>query len=213
MRQIHRLPFFLSVIILSGIISCTSAFTLSSVSVAPQGYQPAGTPMTVTAVIDFPRAGGAETFPSSRDLLVSTGLSGAQWDPVLVLDEHQTRMPAEKGGMLKITGTYLSYPSTQTLQVRLTLAGTMPEDPPASGVFLRVQEVDAQGGVIATSSIVMPEAPLVISTLPTPPTKVPTVRRTFTPIETASPLQQSPASAVSALIAAAGAALIVMKRK
>lgn len=213
MTPLHRPGFLLAFFLLAFCISPpVSAFTLSTVSVTPQGYQPPGTPMTVTVVIDFPREGGAETFPSSRDLEMSTALAGARWEPVLVLDEQNTRMPPEKGTMLVLSGMYLSYPSTQDLKVRLILTGAMPQDPSPDKDFLKVQEVDADKNVIATTHVEMPEAPLMIPALSTPPTKKPTTLRTFTPIPTATS-PASPAQAGAAVVAVTGIALLAMWRR
>jgi len=213
MRQNVRPDFFLVVFLLTGIIAGASAFTLAETSVSPLGYQPAGTPVTVTAVIEFPRKDlTSDTFPASHDLVISTGLSGARWEPVLVLDGRQTRLPQENGGTLTIGGMYLSYPGTQELKLRLTLTGTMPADVSPSKDFLRVQEADAQKNILATGSIAMPGVPLIIPTETTLPTKVPTTRKLPTPLPSATPTQQSSAGLFSGIVAAAGAALIAARQ-
>ena len=56
-------------LLLACIIAGVSAFTLSSVTVNPRGEQAAGTPLTVSAVIDFPSA-GTDTFPSDNELRI-----------------------------------------------------------------------------------------------------------------------------------------------
>jgi len=214
MRQNCRPEIFLVFVLLTGIIAGASAFTLAETSVSPLGYQPAGTPVTVTSVIEFPRKDlTSDTFPASHDLVISTGLSGARWEPVLVLDGRQTRLPQENGGTLTIGGMYLSYPGTQELKVQLTLTGTMPADVSPSKDFLRVQEADAQKNILSTSSIAMPEVLLVIPTASASPTKVPTTRKLPTPLPTSAPTQQSPAGILPVFIAAGGAALIAARRK
>lgn len=213
MRQNLQPKIILVLILFTTIIAGASAFTLAETSVSPLGSQPAGTPVTVTSVIEFPRKDlTSDTFPASHDLVMSTGLSGARWEPVLVLDGRQTRLPQESGGTLTIGGMYLSYPGTQELKVQLTLTGTMPADSSPSKDFLRVQELDAQKNILSTSSIGMPEAPLVIPTASTLPTKVPTTRKLPTPLPAAMPTEQSPAGILPVIIAAAGAALIAAQR-
>jgi hypothetical protein len=209
-----RSPGFFPLLILVVLIPGSCAFTLSDTSVSPLGYQSAGTPVTVTAVIEFPRTGDStETFPSARDLFMTTGLARARWEPVLILDERETRMPEESGNTLKIAGTYLSYPATQALKVRLTLTGSMPADASSSKDFLRVQDIDAQDNVISTASIAMPEVPFVTPTVSTPPspTRVPTKRVLPTPLATATTTQESPAGILSGIIATG--VLIVMRRR
>ncbi|OPX63624.1 MULTISPECIES: hypothetical protein [unclassified Methanoregula] len=213
MKQDHRPEIILALILLTVIIAGVSAFTLAETSVSPLGYQPAGTPVTVTAVIDFPRKDlTSDTFPASHDLVISTGLSGARWEPVLVLDGRQTRLPQENGGTLTIGGMYLSYPGTQELKVHLTLTGTMPADVSPTKDFLRVQETDAQKNILATSSIAMPEVPLVVPTESLLPTTVPTTRKLPTPLPTTSPTPQSPDGFFPVIVAAAGAALMAMRQ-
>lgn len=213
MTRIFERNFFPALLILIAFISGASAFTLAETSVSPLGYQPAGTPVTVTAVIGFPRQDlTSDTFPAAHDLVMSTGLAGARWEPVLVLDERETRMPAEHGGMQRISGSYLSYPGTQELKLRFTLTGTIPADASPSKDFLRVQEVDAQQNVIATASIAMPEVPLVIPTVSPLPAKLTATRKLPTPLSTATPPGQSPAGILPVILAAAGA-LIAIRRE
>jgi hypothetical protein len=193
-----------------------SAFTLAETTISPLGNQPAGTPMTVTAAIDFPRKDlTSDTFPIAHDLVMTTGLSGAHWVPVLVLDDQQTRLPEENGGRLQIAGSYLSYPGTQDLKVRFTLSGVLPADASPAKDLLRVQEIDAQGNVFSTSSIAMPEAPLITQTEPVTPAKVTTTRKLPTPLSTpaSAPTPAAPAGLVPAILAAAGGACIALKRR
>lgn len=214
MKESNRLYLFPAFIFLTATISGAAAFTLAETSVLPLGCQPAGTPVTVTAVIGFPRQDlVSDTFPSAHDLVMTTGLSGSRWKPVLDLDGRQTRMAEENGGMLKIGGTYLSYPATQDLKVRITLTGTLPEGASPSKDFLRVQEIDMQGNVIATASIAMPEVPLAEPASAVLPTKVTTSRKLLpTPLPTAPPTQESPAGVLTGIIAAA-AALVALRRQ
>lgn len=212
MTIISRKKIFFALLLLATMISGASAFTLAETSVLPLGYQPAGTPVTVTVVIGFPRQDlTSDTFPASHDLVMTTGLAGARWEPVLVLDERETRMPAENGGMATISGAYLSYPGTQDLRFRFILTGTMPADASPSKDLLRVQEVDVQGNVISTASIAMPEVVVVVPTVSTPPITITATRKLPTPLPTSTPAGRSPAGILSGILAAVGV-LIAMRR-
>ena len=129
-------------LLLACIIAGVSAFTLSSVTVNPRGEQAAGTPLTVSAVIDFPSA-GTDTFPSDNELRMSTDLLNPRWAPVLVLDGVETNLLRESRESLTIAGYYLSYPPGQTVQVRMTLTGNLPEDVSPGRDLLNVQELDS----------------------------------------------------------------------
>jgi len=215
----HRLNIFLAIMLfLFCLTSCVSAFTLSSVNVNPPGYQAAGTPMAVTFVIGFP-VRGTETFPPASELRMSTNLTGAYWVPVLVLDGVETRLPPQTGSSLELPGGYLSYPSTQNVQVWVNLTGTMPATHSPGRHFLKIEEVDSGKSVVSSARVEMPETPFIpLSTPSEKPTTVktttkkPVALKTFTPIPTATPSQDPPLGAAAGIIAAA-AAVLVMKRR
>lgn len=213
MKQFHRPSFFLVIFLLFICITpYVSAFTVSSVTVRPGGYQAAGTPMTVTFVVDFPWQGN-ETFPRNSELLMSTELDEASWVPVLVLDGVDTRMAGQAGRSMVISGGYLSYPSYQDLQLVVTLTGKIPKNPSPRQDLLKIAETDSVKNVVSTARIEMPEAPIVTPSSPLTATKKPATIKTFTPIAADTPAQESPAGIVTAIISATGAALLVIKRK
>jgi hypothetical protein len=198
--------FFLLACITTGV----SAFTLSSVNVNPRGEQAAGTPLTVNAVIDVPSS-GTETFPSDHELLMSTDLVNPRWAPVLVLDGVETGLLQESRESITIAGYYLSYPPGQTVQVRVTLTGNLPEDVSPGRDLLNVQEQDPGKNVVKTARLDMPATPAPTA-LPVP-TKKPTTKKTFTPIPVDTTTPASPAGTCAGIIAAAGAALLVRRRR
>jgi hypothetical protein len=213
MKQFHGLRVFPAVFLLLALIaSPVSAFTVSSTDISPPGYQAAGTSMTVNAVIDFfSRAN--ETFPAANGLHLSTGLGDPRWAGVLVLNGVETRLPPATGGSSEVPGYYLSYPRTETMQLKVTLTGTIPADTSPGQDILKIQETDPDNTVVSTAHLEMPAAPPAPVTPQSTPTKIPTTRRIFTPIPTATPTQASPVGMEAGIIAALGAGLACLKRK
>ena len=209
MKPFHRFTCFLAVFLLfTAMTPCVSAFTISSVKVDPQGYQAAGTPMTVSFTIDFSSEGN-ETFPFADELLMGTNLVDARWVPVLVLNGAETSLPSKNGNGLVLPGWYMSYPSTEHVQVRGTLTGIMPADSSTDRNFLKVLEVDSGSAVVSKAFLEMPEPP--VTTLSTP-TKKP-VTKTLTPLPAGTTTQQSSPGIAAGIIATCGAALLVIRKK
>jgi hypothetical protein len=211
MTQFHRLSIFPAIVLLLAcIMPYVSAFTVSSVSIDPPGNQAAGTPITVRSVIDFSSAGNG-TFPQASELQMSTDLVNPYWVPVLDLDGKDTHMDIKAGGEMTIPGWYLSYPSSQNVQVMVTVTGNVPADPTPKQNLLKIQELDADKNVVSTAHIAMPEAPIMTQSTVSAPTKKPTTKKTFTPIATDTPA--SPATTLAAVLATIGSALLVVRRR
>jgi hypothetical protein len=209
MRPFHRVTCFLAVFLLfAAITPCVSAFSLASVKVDPQGYQAAGTPMTVTFTIDFSSKTN-ETFPSAGEMLMSTNLADARWVPALVLNGVETSIPSKNGNGLVLPGWYVSYPSTQRVQLSGTLTGTMPAGSAADQYFLKVQQVDSGSAIISSAEVKMPAPP--VTTLTTA-TKKP-VTKTTTPVPVATTTQKSSPGIGAGILAACGAALLFIGKK
>ena len=213
MKPFHRLTCVLAVFLLfAAITPGVSAFTISSVKVDPQGYQVAGTPMTVSFTLDFSSKGN-ETFPSNGELQMSTNLDDAQWKTVLVLNGVETNLPSKNGKALVHPGWYISYPSTERVQVRGTLTGKMPANPSADQKYLKVLEVDSGSAVVSMASLEMPTPP--VTTLSTPAQKTTTkkpVTKTLTPLPVDTTTPQSSPGIAAGIIAIGAAALIVTRR-
>lgn len=208
MKPFHRFTCLLAVFLLfAAMTPCVSAFTLSSVKVDPQGSQAAGTPMTVSFTIDFSSKSNL-TFPTANELLLSTNLVNAQWVPVLVLNGMETSLPSKKGSGLVLPGSYVSYPSTEHVQIKGTLTGTMPADSSTDRNFLKIVEADSGAAVVSMANLEMPAPP--VKTLATP-TKTPaTTAPTPLPVTTT---QKSSPGIAAGVIATCGAALLVIRRK
>lgn len=199
-------------LLLSCIIAGVSAFTLSSVSVNPRGEQAAGTPLTISAVIDFPSA-GTDTFPSDNELRISTDLLNPRWAPVLVLDGVETNLLQESRESIPIAGYYLSYPPGQTVQVRVTLTGNLPQDISPGRDLLNVQELDSGKNILKTARLDLPATPATPVTILQAPTKKPTTKKTFTPIPPDTTPPTAPAMACAGILAITGAAFLRIRKK
>ena len=213
MTQFHQHRFFLVIFLLFACITpCVSAYVVSSVNADPPGYQAAGTPMTVTFVVEFPNKGANVTFLQDNEMQMSTDLTGVSWDPVMVLDGMTTHMDQKAGDSMTISGWYLSYPSYQDLQSKMTVKGKIPANPSPDMNILKIEEADAGKNIVSTARIAMPQAPFMTPTTLSTPTKKPTIKKTFTPLATDT-TQASPAGIGAAFVAIIGAALLVMKRR
>jgi len=171
--------------------------------------------MTVTFVIDFPNKGANVTFLQDHEMQMSTDLTQASWEPVMVLDGMTTRMDPTAGHSMTFSGWYLSYPSYQDLQLRMTVKGTIPGTPSPGMSILKIEEADTAKNIVSTAQVAMPESPVmsvsVLSTQTTP-TKKPTTMKVFTSYPT-DPTPASPAGSGLAVIALGCTALLVMKRR
>src|SRR5512147_728668 len=175
MTSASRIRFPAAAILIVALFTmCASGFEVSSVITEPRGEQPDGTPVTVTADIDFATTSNL-SFPADSELHLATDLYTAQWEPVLFLDGVQTKLIPETGNSMILRGWELSFPRTQHLRLRLTLTGTLPAN--RGGDLIRVQEIDAAREVQSTSRVELPAVPVTPLPVVTPK---PTTRRTFT---------------------------------
>jgi len=202
------LAFFLLVICTA---PCSAAFTISSVSVNPPGFQLAGTPMTVNAVIHF-SSGPTGNFQKENELKLSTDLIDPHWVPVLILDSQETHMDIRSGEELTIPGDLLSYPSSQKVELVVKLTGNIPSNRISGQNLLEVKEQDSGKKVVSSAHVAMSEVPLEPLNTGTTPVKKSTTMKVFTPLATDT-TPASPAGTGLAVIALAGAALLVMKRR
>lgn len=119
-----------------------------------------GTQVSVTYRVDF-TASGAETFPPTNELQMSTDLEKPTWTYSLVLDSVETPQPTSTGRMLSVSGWILSYPASVQESLKVTLDGTAPTVQTTSNkTIIKLQEVDSHNNVV-TSSVVIREAVIV----------------------------------------------------
>lgn len=201
MKQFPKLEVFLAFFLFFSCIALpVSAFTVASIYVTPRGDQPAGTSMNVNATIDF-SSPGSETFPAANELQMSTSLADPHWFPVLVIDGVKTNLSEQSGSTLVLPGWYLSYPSKQTAQVRVTITGTIPSNRSPGQDILKVQELDSGFHVVSTAHVEMPAAPVLT------PGKKTATPRIFTPLPVDTPTRQSSLGIGCGIIAILGALL------
>lgn len=207
MKQFPKLKVFLAFFLFFSCITvAVSAFTVASIYVTPRGDQPAGTPVTISAAIDFSSPGN-ETFPAANELQMSTGLADPHWFPVLVVDGVKTNLTEQSGEVLILPGWYLSYPAKQTAQVRVTLTGKIPINRSTGQDILKVQELDPGTRVVSTAHVEMPAAPVFTPAQKTATPKI------FTPIPMDTPTRQSPLAIGCGIIAILAALLPGIKRR
>lgn len=119
-----------------------------------------GTPVSVTYRVDF-TASGAETFPSTNELDMSTDLEKPSWTYSLVLDGVETPQPASTGRMLSVSGWILAYPASVEESLKVTLEGTAPTVQTTSNkTIIQLQEVDSHNNIV-TNSVIKREAVIV----------------------------------------------------
>jgi len=141
-------------------VQAVSAFQVSSITINPSGSMTPGTPVTVSYRVDF-TASGAETFPSTNELDMSTDLDKPSWTYSLVLDGVDTPQPASTGRMLSVSGWILAYPASVEESLKVNLEGTAPTVPTTSNkTIIQLQEVDSHNNII-TNTVVTREAVIV----------------------------------------------------
>jgi hypothetical protein len=130
------------------------AFQVDSVVIDPPGDLASGTPVTVSYRINISGTDTEETFPAANELQMSTGLEKARWEYTLVLDGVENPQPGSNGRVLAVSGWLLSYPSSFSEYLKVTLSGTTPRvSSPANITLFTVTEYDSHNNHIAGSEI------------------------------------------------------------
>jgi hypothetical protein len=134
-------------------IQTVSAFGVETITVDPSGSLTPGTPVIVTFKVDL-SGSGAETFPSSNELDMSTDLDKPTWTYSLVLDGVDTPQPSSSGRVLAVSGWILAYPSSMEESMKVTVQGTAPTVAQTSNkTMIKIQEVDSHNNIIANSVV------------------------------------------------------------
>lgn len=211
MTQILRPGLFLVFFVLVICIApCSAEFTISSVSVDPPGFQFAGTGMTINAVIDV-STGTTGNFIRENRIRLTSDLVDPRWVPVVMLDGQEIPLTAKSGDEIVISGENLSYPASRAVNLIVKQTGKVPSDRVSGENLLVIEELDAKGTVVGSAFIPMPEVPLDTPAAATP-TKKPTTVKVFTPIPTDT-TPESPVMSGAAVIALAGAVVVVVRRR
>jgi hypothetical protein len=136
-------------VILLFCISAVSAFSVSSVSIDPQGSLIPNTPVTVSFKVD-----NSGVFPSSDDLQFFTDLDNPKWTYTILVNGIENPRPEMGGRTLTIVGFELSYKASDEVAVRVTLEGKAPTVTDTTDkTIIRIQEMDAQGRAIESTRV------------------------------------------------------------
>jgi hypothetical protein len=126
-----------------------SGFSVTSISVDPQGAMVPGTPVTASFKVDM-----AGQFPSDEDLQFFTDLTNPKWTYTILVNGIENVRPSTGGRTLDITGFELNYKSTDEVSVRATLEGAAPTVTSTSNqTVFRITEVDSRGNSITSTQV------------------------------------------------------------
>ncbi|MEN6396035.1 MAG: hypothetical protein ABFC78_06085 [Methanoregula sp.] len=152
----------LAVVALFFCIPAVSAFTVEGMTIEPSGSLTPGTTVTASFKIGF-SASSSLTFPEGSDLVLTTDLKDPSWSYTILLDDVENPRNPVGGKTLELSGFELSYPSSVSEVIRVTLKGTAPSvDATSEKNILNVKEVDSNGNTVASS--VVTKTALVINT-------------------------------------------------
>jgi hypothetical protein len=130
------------------------AYQVDTVIIDPPGDLASGTPVTVSYRVNISGTGTNETFPAADELLMSTGLEKSRWEYTLVLDGVENPRSEIFGRTLAVSGWVLSYPSSASESLKVTLSGTTPRVPAIRNVTLfTVTEYDSHNNPVPGSEI------------------------------------------------------------
>ncbi len=134
------------------VLPCSARYSLQDVTITPLGdTYPSGTSLNTSAALPIIPA-GPTTYIEGYTLKLSTDLDNAGWNVRVMVDGRQAAVFEKSGTTVYINGYLLSYPVTRDVEVKVTLAGTVPplgtED---TFSVLRVIELNNQGQVVQDS--------------------------------------------------------------
>ncbi len=125
------------------VLPCSASYSLQNVTTTPvKDPYPPGIPLTTSADLAIIPA-GPTTFIEGYTLVLSTDLEQALWDVRVMVDGLQAAVFEKSGNTLFINGYLLSYPVTRDVEVRVTLAGTVPP-PGTEGTFSVLRVIGAE---------------------------------------------------------------------
>jgi len=160
----------ISVPVISGIaililVAGASAFTVSSVSITPSGTLNPGDTVNISFTV---YAASGTAFPSYDDLQCTTLLDDRLWLYSISVNGVENERPPEILKTLTISGFELSYQDRDEVIVRLHLKGRIPARSPtgAAGNLVTVQELDARGYAINSTTVTISH--LIGTPTPTP---------------------------------------------
>ncbi len=134
-------------------IQFVAGVVVSNPVINPTGDLTAGTNVSVSFKVDMTPS-GSETFPKGNTLQLFTDLNNPKWVTTLIKDGVESALPQEAGHSVFISGWLLSYPSTVSESVRVTLEGSVPSVTKSMNkTIVLVQELDGNNAVIPGSIV------------------------------------------------------------
>jgi hypothetical protein len=132
-------------------IQFVAGVAVSNPVINPTGDLTAGTNVSMSFKVDMTPS-GSETFPKGNTLQFFTDLNNPKWTTSLIKEGVESALPQDSGHSIFISGWLLSYPSSVTESVRVTLEGSVPSVPKSMNkTLLLVQELDGNNAVILSS--------------------------------------------------------------
>jgi hypothetical protein len=131
-----------------GLAAAGDAYRVENPQVSPEGDLQAGMAVEVSAVVDFPTTSGT-TFPSDNTFAMYTELEDPTWNWAVVIGEAVNPKPATSSQWLRITGFELEYPKESSVELQVTLTGTVPQVNTTQNLtVLRFQQLDDSKKVV-----------------------------------------------------------------
>ncbi|MFA5331496.1 MAG: hypothetical protein WC342_03875 [Methanoregula sp.] len=130
-----------------------ASFTMSTVTINPSGDLVPGDAVTISFAIKF-AASGTETFSASDTLQMQTDLNNPTWTWTLVLNDVENSRPQVTTKIMSLTGWDISYPSTTSESIKVTLEGTTPSvSSTTNKTLVKLQELDSNSNVISGTTV------------------------------------------------------------
>ena len=132
-------------------IPIVAGVTVSDPVINPTGDLTAGTNVSVSFKIDMTPS-GSDTFPKDHTLQIFTDLNNAKWVVTMVRDGIEHPVPQEFGRSVYLSGWVLSYPSSVSESLRVSLEGSVPSvTKTMNKTVILVQELDGNNAIIPTT--------------------------------------------------------------
>ena len=132
-------------------IQFVAGITVSNPVINPTSDLIAGTNVSVSFKVNMTPTGN-ETFPKGNTLQIFTDLNNPKWVTTLIIDGVESAIPPGTGHSVFINGAVISYPSTVSESIRVSLEGSVPSVTKSMNkTIVLVQELDGNNEVIPSS--------------------------------------------------------------
>ena len=131
--------------------------------------------MSASFVVNFISTGG-DTFSSSDTLRLSTDLTDAHWNKVLILEGVDNPQPVEIGPNVNINGWTLAYPSNKDVSLEVSLEGVTPTVSQTGDITV-FRVADSATEVVKTKTVINPAE--IATTIPQPKSDLAGIKATL----------------------------------